>query len=353
MQEGKIISYASRALSGVEKRYSQTEKETLAIVWGYEHFHLYLFGSDFTLITDHKPLEIIFNNGKSRPPARIERWRLRLQPYDFTVTYRPGSNNPADYMSRHPYTEKNEKHFRHDKMAEEYLNFITTNAIPKTMTLTEIANATTHDDILQDVISRIFTGRWKGLQQRYDIQPFIRVKDELTIVTTSEGSILLCNNRIVIPTTLQQRVVNIAHEGHMEIVKTKQLLREKVWFPAMNNLVESTLAQCLPCLASTPCNNTEPIRMTKIQEKPWSHVSADFYGPLPTGEYLLVLMDDYSRFPIVEITTSISAKAIIPKLDKIFSMFGIPDEFKTDNGHHFKVLNLSSLPTILDFTIGE
>jgi hypothetical protein len=90
------------------------------------------------------------------------------------------------------------------------------------------------------------------------------VKDELTIVTTSEGSILLCNNRIVIPTTLQQRVVNIAHEGHMGIVKTKQLLREKVWFPAMNNLVESTLAQCLPCLASTPCNNTEPLRMTKI-----------------------------------------------------------------------------------------
>jgi hypothetical protein len=63
--------------------------------------------------------------------------------------------------------------------------------------------------------------------------------------------------------------------------------------------------------------------MTKLPEKPWSHVSADFYEPLPTGEYLLVLMDDYSRFPIVEITTSISAKAIIPKLDKIFSSFVI------------------------------
>ena len=89
---------------------------------------------------------------------------------------------------------------------------------------------------MHDVISRLFTGRWKGLQQRYDIQPFIRVKDELTIVPTSEGSILLCNNHIVIPTTLQQRV---AHEGHVGIVKTKQFLREKGWFPAMNNLVES------------------------------------------------------------------------------------------------------------------
>jgi hypothetical protein len=86
----------------------------------------------------------------------------------------------------------------------------------------------------------------------------------------------------------------------------------------MNNLVEITLAQCLPCLTSTPCNNTEPLRMTKLPEKPWSHVSADFYGPLPTGEYFLVLMDDYSRFPIVEITTSISAKAIIQNIFNVW-----------------------------------
>lgn len=86
-QDGKIISYASKGLSDVEKRYSQTEKEALAIVWGIEHFHLYLFGSEFIMTTDHKPLEIIFNNPRSKPPARIERWCLRLQPYDFKVEY--------------------------------------------------------------------------------------------------------------------------------------------------------------------------------------------------------------------------------------------------------------------------
>ena len=61
--------YASRALSPVEKRYSQTEKEPLAIVWGIEHFHLYVFGAPFTLITDHKPLQLIYNNPQARPPA--------------------------------------------------------------------------------------------------------------------------------------------------------------------------------------------------------------------------------------------------------------------------------------------
>jgi hypothetical protein len=54
-----IIAYASRALSLVEKRYSQTEKESLALVWGIEHFHFYVFGATFILITDNKPLELI------------------------------------------------------------------------------------------------------------------------------------------------------------------------------------------------------------------------------------------------------------------------------------------------------
>ena len=78
----RIISYASKSLSDVEKRYSQTEKEALAIVWACERFHVYLYGIEFKLYTDQKPLETIYSS-RSRPCARIERWILRLQPYKF------------------------------------------------------------------------------------------------------------------------------------------------------------------------------------------------------------------------------------------------------------------------------
>ncbi|GFR87771.1 retrovirus-related Pol polyprotein from [Elysia marginata] len=75
-QQGKVVCYASRALTDVETRYSQTEREMLAVVYGVDKFHMYLYGSpDFTVSTDHKPLLGIIRSMKPCS-ARIE-WRLR------------------------------------------------------------------------------------------------------------------------------------------------------------------------------------------------------------------------------------------------------------------------------------
>lgn len=97
--ERRVVYYASRVLSDVERRYSQTEKEALALVWACERFHVYLGGIEFDLITDHKPLEVIYGK-RSKPSARIERWVLRLQGYNFRVVYRSGQSNIADALSR-------------------------------------------------------------------------------------------------------------------------------------------------------------------------------------------------------------------------------------------------------------
>ena len=128
-----VIAYASRSLTPVEQRYSQNKHEALAIVWGMELFHLFLYGCEFYLITDHKPLELIYRNPKSKPPMRIERWLLRLQEFNFKVIYQAGQENIADYMSRHPVKEA-----KREGIAEHYVNFISENAVPKSMTLHEI-----------------------------------------------------------------------------------------------------------------------------------------------------------------------------------------------------------------------
>ena len=129
----RTVCYANKTLPSVERRYSQTEKEALALVWSVERFHVYLLGREFELVTDHKPLEIIYSP-KSKPSARIERWVLQLQPYHFHIIYKPGKENITDTLSRLPHTDEG-KNFDD---TENYVNFITVKAVPKAMSAKEI-----------------------------------------------------------------------------------------------------------------------------------------------------------------------------------------------------------------------
>ncbi|KAJ8050489.1 hypothetical protein HOLleu_03714 [Holothuria leucospilota] len=154
------VAAASRSLTPVEQRYSQTEREALGVTWGILYFHLYLFGTPFSVITDHKPLVTLFNSPKSNPPTRIERWILKLQSYSFTTVYRPGSNNPADSISRHPLPGTKSSS-REEKMAEEHINFVASHAVPKTIQLSDLKEATDSDIVLQTCIQAIREHGWQ------------------------------------------------------------------------------------------------------------------------------------------------------------------------------------------------
>ncbi|GFO08797.1 Zinc finger protein [Plakobranchus ocellatus] len=93
------LAYASKKLTDRERKYSVTEGEALAIVWGVKKFSLYLYGTVFTLQTDHGALQ--FLNAAKFDSPRIMRWALALQVYNFDVQYIKGSENVgADYLSR-------------------------------------------------------------------------------------------------------------------------------------------------------------------------------------------------------------------------------------------------------------
>jgi transposase InsO family protein len=341
VQNDKVICYASRVLSDVETRYSQTEKEMLAVVWAVEHFHLYLYGAPFTILTDHQPLLGIFRSHKPTS-ARIDRWKLRLMPYNYHLVYQPGKDekNPADFLSRHP----NSSEAQRECADEEYINYICANAIPTAMTLQEIQLETSVDETMQMVIQAIETNNWSNPP----LPEYKKVSDELLV----HKGLVLRGNRIVMPTSLRRRTVNLAHIGHQGIVKTKRLLRSKVWFPNIDKMVEETIQNCLPCQAATSGNHPppDPLHMTHLPSAPWKEVATDFLGPFPTGEYLLVVIDEFSRFPEVEVLTTVSAKAVLPKLDAIFSRQGIPDVLKSDNGPPFNGTEFESYAKHCGFT---
>ena len=98
----------SRSLSDTEKKYDTYEKEGLAIIFCVTHFHSYLYGRKFTLVTDHKPL-VWFQNSKD-PCSRVSRWRLKLAEYDLGVIYKAGKMNVnADALSRNTINDNKEK----------------------------------------------------------------------------------------------------------------------------------------------------------------------------------------------------------------------------------------------------
>ena len=151
---------------------------------------------------------------------------------------------------------------------------------------------------------------------------------ELSVV---DGLVLRCT-KLLVPASLWKTVVMLSHEGHQGIVHTKQLLRSTMWFPGMDRLAEKEVAQCMPCQVTVSTHRQEPLKPTQLPQEPWDKLATDLYGPLASGEYLLVVQCHYSRFPVVEIVSSTSVHAVIPAMDRIMSNFGIPQELTSDNG---------------------
>ena len=101
MQDGRPVTYASRSLTPTEVQYAQIKKELLAIVFGMEKFETYLYGRKVLVESDHKPLEAIFKKNLLNAPKRLQQMLLRLQCYEFEVSYKKGTSLlMADPLSR-------------------------------------------------------------------------------------------------------------------------------------------------------------------------------------------------------------------------------------------------------------
>ena len=347
-----IVEYASRKLADTETRYSQTEREALGVVWACEHFDHYLMGAEFVVLTDHQPLLGIMAKPSSMPTARLHRLFLRLQPYKVELRHVSGKDNPADFLSRHPRVgSKTPSKTWLDVQTEK----ICINAIhslqqkgPSSISTETIEEETANDVILQNVMKCIASQKWSDLDydSSSDYKTFHRLSNELCI---SDG-LLLRGERIVIPDKLRERIIELAHTSHQGIVKTKQFLRETVWFPGIDQMVERRIKDCLPCQATTAGGHREPLKMTPLPDGPWKQVAIDFAGPFPGGEYILVVIDEYSRFPEVEILYSTSANATIPKLDAIFARQGIPITLKSDNGPPFNSEQFAAWSKFIGFS---
>ena len=321
------VHFVSRTMTDTEKRYSQTEKDALAVRWAKNRFRMYLLGAPkFKIINGHKPLLSMFNKATAKLPPRIERWVMDMQDLDYELIYEPGKDeqDPLDFLSRHPLlvsgTDNTEKIIKNVINAEHAI------------VLDSIRKETRNDGQLQKLYKRILNEDWEKHRKDPDIHQFYSIKEELYV---ADGLIFRLN-QIVIPLTLRRVVIKAAHSlRHLGMTKTKQMLRQKYWFPEMNKMIEQTVGQCYECQVTTKDHRKEPLRMTEIPEKPWQVVSVDFGGPYPDGHYNLVITDKRTRYPEIEVVYSTAMKSTKEKLKKIFAAYGTPEQLESDNGPPF------------------
>ncbi|XP_069481476.1 otogelin [Ambystoma mexicanum] len=164
-----------------------------------------LMTSFVTVVTDHKPLLPILVGSSSKPPARIERWMLALLEYSVTLVYRPGANNAADYMSRHPGVGGGDGHDTCGEEADSYVRLVVEAATPNAMSLEELEAAAAEDECFRILKDTMHNGSWNSIlgavsgrtpEAKTALEQLWKVKEELSF---SDSGLLLRGDRIVIP----------------------------------------------------------------------------------------------------------------------------------------------------------
>ena len=241
MQNGQPVAYASRSLTPTEVQYAQIEKELLAIVFGMEKFETYLYGRKVLVETDHKPLEAIFKKSLLNAPKRLQRMLLRLQRYEFEVTYKRGTLLlMADTLSRAYLPHQDVTGGQDDVLAvsdtrsptekeAEEINML--HYLPvREDTLRRIQECTQEDLVLKALANVIKQG-WPESKPHFpsEIQDYFPFKEELTL----QNGVIFKGDRVVIPLEMRDELKRKLHSSHLGIQACQRRAREAFYWPGM------------------------------------------------------------------------------------------------------------------------
>ena len=316
------IAFYSRTLSETEKAYDQLNKEALAIIAAVKKFHKYIYGRQFTLLTDHRPLETIFAAKKEVPTlaaARLQRWALILAAHQYEIKYRQGSKHAnADALSRLPLPDV-------ETLEQRVYRVDASEELP--VCSSDIRAAARTDPVLSRVYDYVMTG-WPNRCPDEQSMPYFTRRLEL-----SAGGCILWGSRVVIPEKFQETLLNELHQEHQGVVRTKAWARSYMWWPKLDADIKTLVSSCAVCQAVQRDPAKVPLHPWAYATHPWQRLHLDFAEKM--GSFYLLVVDSYSKWLEVYPLSTMTASKTVSHLRLLFAQFGLPEIVVTDNGSQF------------------
>uniref|UniRef100_L7LW12 RNA-directed DNA polymerase n=1 Tax=Rhipicephalus pulchellus TaxID=72859 RepID=L7LW12_RHIPC len=319
-----VVAYASRCLSKPERNYTVTEQECLAVVFAVHKFRPYIYGRQFSVITDHHSL--CWLTGLRDPSGRLARWALLLQEHDFEVCYKSGRRHAdADCLSRLPLptTACEADNF------DEYLAVVDA-------PFPDLATFRT-EQRSDSSLAPFFMSRTNG-QRCFVVKDGILYKKNYS----GKGARLL----LVVPTSLRRHVLRAAHDeptsGHMGFSRTFQRTQDRFFWPKMRRSVSAYVASCERCQrykrpTSEPAGLLHPIAPPG---SPFEVVGVDLLGPFPRStngnRWIIVGVDHLTRYAETAAIPAATATQVSHfMLSHIILRHGSPRVIISDRGRQF------------------
>ena len=380
-QDGKlrVIAYASRSVSKAESNYPAHRLEFLALKWAVcEKFHEYLYGSkSFEVFTDNNPFTYVLTSAKL--DACGQRWVTKLANYNFSIRYKCGvRNTEADALSRIKWPEALSGNVDIDNgcMDTHVINAILTGAVTKSSLIESVSCSTkvipTELDketgklsninwakeqrldpnsgvIIRLIESGQLTKRKLQGKDSSEVKSFLKNKKSLKLVKDVLYRKSYSNNstskktlwQLVVPKLFRKRALLGCHDdvGHQGILRTLSLLRERFYWPGMQEEATQHVLKCSRCLRRKTPPQVAPLQPILVTQ-PLELVHMDYLSLEPSKgniENVLVITDHFTRYALAYPSKTQTAQATARILwDNFICHYGFPEKFISDQGRNFE-----------------